>query len=188
MMDGNGAETSDGLSTAGPLGWFWGPHSAMAGAVALTVAIVDQAHKWWMIAVYGIEQKQRVQVLPFFDLVYTLNTGISYSLLDGKSYSWQLALAAFAAAASTAMWIWIVRGGGSRLMALSLALIIGGAIGNGIDRVTLGGVADFFLLHAWGYNWYVFNFADVAIVAGVLGLLYDAAVGSVSRNDAAKPS
>jgi signal peptidase II len=86
------------------------------------------------------------------------------------------------------MWIWIVRGGGSRLMALSLALIIGGATGNGIDRVTLGGVADFFLLHAWGYNWYVFNIADVAIVAGVLGLLYDAAVGSLSRNDAAKPS
>ncbi len=156
--------------------------------VALPVLVIDQAHKWWMITIYAIEQKQRVRVLPFFDLVYTLNTGISYSLLDGKSYSWQLALAGFALVASLAMWVWIARGGGSRLMAASLALIIGGAIGNAIDRVTLGGVADFFLLHAWGYNWYVFNIADVAIVAGVLGLLYDAFISSPSRNDAAKPS
>ncbi|MBX9924786.1 MAG: signal peptidase II [Hyphomicrobiaceae bacterium] len=166
----------------------WGSHSGLAAKVAVPVAVIDQAHKWWMIAVYGIEQKQRVSVLPFFDLVYTLNTGISYSLLDGKSYGWQLALAAFAFVASLAMWVWIVRGNGTRLMAVSLALIIGGAVGNAIDRVMLGGVADFFLLHAYGYSWYVFNIADVAIVAGVLGLLYDAVVSSPSRNDAANPS
>jgi signal peptidase II len=58
-------------------------------------------------------------------------------------------------------------------MAVGLALIIGGAIGNGIDRIRLGGVADFFSLHAFGYHWYVFNIADVAIVAGVIALLYE---------------
>lgn len=58
-------------------------------------------------------------------------------------------------------------------MAISLGLIIGGAIGNAIDRLRLGGVADFFSFHAYGFHWYVFNIADVAIVAGVLGLLYE---------------
>ena len=62
-------------------------------------------------------------------------------------------------------------------MAVSLALIIGGAIGNAIDRLRIGGVADFFSLHAYGYYWYVFNIADVAIVAGVAGLLYESFLG-----------
>ncbi len=70
-------------------------------------------------------------------------------------------------------------------MAVSLGLIIGGAIGNAIDRAKLGGVADFFSLHAFGFYWYVFNIADVAIVAGVIGLLYDSLWAS--RNDAANP-
>ena len=74
----------------------------------------------------------------------------------------------------------------SRLMAASLGLIIGGAVGNAIDRVTYGAVADFVLLYAetaaWRFNWYVFNLADVAIVAGVAGLLYD----SLLRDGAAK--
>ena len=62
-------------------------------------------------------------------------------------------------------------------MAASVGLIIGGAIGNGIDRILIGGVADFFSLHAFGFYWYVFNIADVAIVAGVIGLLYDSLWG-----------
>lgn len=166
--------------------FIWGPNSGMALVVLSATALLDQAHKWWTILIYRIEEKGRVAVLPFFDLVYTVNTGISYSLLDGKSYTWQLTLAAFAALASLAMWIWIARGGAGLLMSLSLALIAGGAIGNGIDRITLGGVADFFLLHAFGYSWYVFNIADVAIVAGVLGLLYESLIGPSSRNDAVK--
>ena len=79
----------------------------------------------------------------------------------------------FAAIASLALWFWAARHDTSRLMAASLALIIGGAIGNGIDRIVLGGVADFISLHALGFYWYIFNVADVAIVAGVAGLLYD---------------
>jgi signal peptidase II len=74
------------------------------------------------------------------------------------------------------LWIWLAKAS-SRLSAVALGLIIGGAIGNGIDRLTYGAVADFVLLHAetdtWHFNWYVFNLADVAIVAGVVGLLYE---------------
>jgi signal peptidase II len=71
------------------------------------------------------------------------------------------------------LWLWLNRSGAGRLMAIGLGLIIGGALGNAIDRLRLGGVADFFSLHAYGYYWYVFNIADVAIVAGVLALLYE---------------
>jgi signal peptidase II len=81
--------------------------------------------------------------------------------------------------------VWIVRGARSKLLAVALGLIIGGAVGNAIDRVRLGGVADFISLHAFGFYWYVFNIADVAIVAGVAALLYESFVAS--RNDAANP-
>ena len=82
------------------------------------------------------------------------------------------------------MAVWLARGVTERLVAASLGLIMGGAAGNAIDRLVLGGVADFFSLHAFGFYWYVFNVADAAIVAGVLGLLYNS-FGS-SRNGASK--
>ncbi len=127
----------------------------------------------------------KVAVTPFLDLVFVKNTGISYSLFDQQSQAGQYMLAGFAVIASAAMWVWLTRSDTSRLMAWSLALIIGGALGNALDRVLIGGVADFFSAHAFGFYWYVFNIADVAIVAGVAGLLYDSYKSS--RNDAAKP-
>lgn len=149
-------------------------------AIALVTLAIDQAHKWWMLEVYRIAEKGRVSVLPFFDLVYVKNLGISYGL--GAGSIGQGALAAFAIAAALALAVWLVRGAINGIMAVSIGFLIGGAVGNAIDRLHLGGVADFFLLHAYGYSWYVFNIADVAIVAGVLGLLYDSLRSS--RNDA----
>jgi signal peptidase II len=82
---------------------------------------------------------------------------------------------AFKAGAVLLLWIWLARAK-DRLTALSLGLIIGGAAGNAIDRLAYGWVADFVFFHIytpnWRFNWYVFNLADVAIVAGVIGLLY----------------
>ena len=168
-----------------PPSWLWGPYSRTALTVALATFVIDQAHKWWMLLIYRIEEKGRVTVTPFLDLVFLKNTGISYSMFDMASYTWQVALALFALAASVALWIWLARAGTSGLMAWSLGLIIGGALANALDRLILGGVADFFSLHALGFYWYVFNIADCAIVAGVAGLLYDSLV--TSRNDAANP-
>ena len=166
-------------------GWLWGRFSRLGLAVIVVTFLLDQAHKWWMIHVYRIEEKGRVAVLPFLDLVFVKNTGISYSLFDQSSYAGQLVLVGFAVLASLALWVWLARSADSRLMAASLGLIIGGALGNALDRVLIGGVADFFSAHAFGFYWYVFNIADVAIVAGVAGLLYDSAWPS--RIDAAKP-
>ena len=170
---------------AGLRSWVWGPCSRLGLAVAAVTLVLDQAHKGWMLEVYRIGERGRVGATSFLDLVYVKNIGISYSLFDQDSYAGQIMLAAFGVVASCALWVWLARGGSNRLMAVSLGLIIGGALGNAIDRVVLGGVADFFSLHAFGFYWYVFNIADVAIVAGVFGLLYDSYVGS--RNDAAKP-
>lgn len=164
-------------------GWFWADHAQPALITALVTFGIDQAHKVWMLFGWGIKEGQRYVALPFLDIVYVKNTGISYSMLDGKSQAWQFTLAAFAVAAALGLWIWAVRGQHSKIMIISLGLIIGGAVANAVDRIWLGGVADFFSLHAYGYYWYVFNLADVAIVAGVTLLLYDSLVAS--RKDAA---
>ena len=153
--------------------FIWSRWAALALAVVLGTIAIDQAHKWWMLSVYDIEAKGRVEVLPFLDLIYLKNIGISYSLFNQESTSGQYLLVGFAVVASIGLWFWLNWSRGSRIMAISLGLIIGGAIGNAIDRLRLGGVADFFSFHAYGFHWYVFNIADVAIVAGVLGLLYE---------------
>lgn len=172
------------VSSGGIGAWLWGPFSRTGLVVCLATFLLDQASKLWLLDVYELPARGRVMVTPFLDLIYVKNIGISYSLMNQDSYSGQLLLAGFGLLASAALWIWLARGG-NRLMSVSLGLIIGGALGNALDRVRLGGVADFVSLHALDFYWYVFNIADVAIVAGVIGLLYDSLL--TSRNDAAKP-
>jgi signal peptidase II len=157
--------------------FLWSRSAPLAFLVVIVTVLADQLHKWWMLSVFDIESKGRVTIAPFLDLIYVKNIGISYSLFNQESMSGQYLLVAFAILASFGLWIWLNWSRGSRLMALSLGLIIGGALGNAIDRLRLGGVADFFSFHAYGFHWYVFNIADVAIVAGVIGLLYESLRG-----------
>ena len=155
----------------------WGARSGLGLAVTVAGLLADQLHKWWMIDVYGIGEKGRVAVLPFLDLVGTVNQGVSYGLFQQGSAIGQYLLTGFAVLASIGFFWWLARVS-SRLAAISIGLIVGGALGNGIDRLHLGGVADFFSLHAFGFYWYIFNLADVWIVAGVAGLLYDSLVAN----------
>ncbi len=105
-------------------------------------------------------------------LRHGLEPGISYGLFQQTSDLGRWGLVALSIAASIWLSLWLRRATG-RLEAVSLALIIGGALGNVIDRIAYGAVADFVHLH-WGeWSWYVFNVADAAIVVGVVGLLYD---------------
>ena len=152
-----------------------GPWSRLGLGLALATLVVDQVHKWWMLAVYDIAGKGRVGLTPFVDLVYVKNLGISYGVGSGQFAQW--ALATFAILAAVALAVWLARGATSGLMAAGIGLIMGGAASNAIDRIVLGGVADFFSFHAFGFYWYVFNIADAAIVAGVIGLLYDSLRG-----------
>ena len=164
--------------------WLWGPLSPFGIGIALFILGLDQAHKAWMLMVYRIQEKGRIAVTPFFDLVFVKNTGVSYGLFLQDTPQGQWLLAGFAALAVLAMAYWLARGIATRLVAGSVGLIMGGAASNAIDRLVLGGVADFFSLHALGFYWYVFNIADAAIVAGVIGLLYDSL--GPSRKDASK--
>ena len=149
-----------------------GPFTRLGMAAALIVCILDQATKLWLLFGFKLGAKGVVPVGPFFDLVLVWNKGISYGLFRQESATGRWGLILFALGASVAFAVWLARLE-SRLAAASIGLIIGGAIGNAIDRIAYGAVADFFSLHAFGHQWYVFNIADTAIVAGVVGLLYE---------------
>jgi len=157
-----------------------GPLTRLGLYAAMATAVLDQALKLWLLFVYDLGDRGRVPLGRFIDLVLTWNTGISYGLFRQDSFSGQLVLLAIKAVAVVLLWIWLARAT-SRLAALSLGLIIGGAVGNAVDRLIYGAVADFVLFHVttptWEFNWYVFNLADTGIVAGVAGLLYDSVFG-----------
>jgi signal peptidase II len=159
----------------------WGPFTRLGLAVALAAAAVDQAIKLWIIFGTDLGAGGRIELLPFLDLVLTWNTGISYGLFPQEGPLGQWALLALKAIAAALLWIWLARAS-SRLTAVALGLIIGGAIGNAIDRLAHGAVADFVLLHvttaSFNFKWYVFNIADAAIVGGVVGLLYETLASS----------
>ena len=159
---------------------FRGPLTALGLSAAAITAVLDQASKLWLLQGFDLADKGVVKVMPFVDIVLTWNTGISYGWFQQEGPFGQGALLALKVVAVALLWIWLARAG-SRLSAISLGLIVGGALGNGIDRLIYGAVADFVLLHAetaaWRFNWYVFNLADVAIVAGVAGLLYESLLG-----------
>ena len=142
-------------------------------AVAAATLVVDQANKLFLLDVYDIEVRQPVRLAPYLDLVMAKNPGISYSLLSARSAAGRWGLVAFVVVASglLAWWLWRTT---TRLVAVALGLILGGAIGNAIDRFSYGWVADFYYFHVGSFRWYVFNLADVAIVAGVVLLLLDA--------------
>jgi signal peptidase II len=165
--------------------YLFGPLTGFGILVAVLTAAVDQASKLWLIFVYDLAAKGTDHLTSFIDLVLVWNTGISYGLFPQAGPLGQWALLGVKTVAVLLLWIWLARAG-SRVMALALGLIIGGAIGNAIDRVAYGAVADFVLFHittaGWSFRWYVFNLADVGIVAGVVGLLYD----SILVRDAVK--
>jgi signal peptidase II len=140
--------------------------------VALAAATVDQLFKAWAIGALQSSPVQKIVLAPFFDMVMAWNRGISYGLLRQDSDTGRWILVAMTLGAVVALAVWLAQFE-SRLPALSLGLIMGGAAGNAIDRIRFGAVADFFAFHIGWFHWYIFNLADVAIVAGAVGLLYD---------------
>ncbi len=133
---------------------------------AVAVLALDQASKLWLLYVFDLPHRGAVKVAPFLDLVLAWNVGISFGWFQSDSQATQIILMIIKAVA---------------VIVLALGLIIGGAIGNAIDRFAYGAVVDFALFHLQiggkTFNWYVFNLADVAIVAGVAALLYDSFLG-----------
>src|SRR5580698_6487972 len=144
--------------------------------VAIATLVLDQASKFWLVRVFDIAHRGTVKLTPFFDLVLAWNQGISFGWFQNDGAVAQIVLMAVKAMAVVVLAVWMARSH-TLLATLALGLIIGGAVGNGIDRFAYGAVVDFALFHVQiggnTFNWYVFNLADVAIVAGVAALLYD---------------
>ena len=142
--------------------------------------MLDQAIKLWLLFVFDIAHRGAVKVTPFFDLVLAWNVGISFGWFQSDSQLAQIGLMVVKAVAVIVLAIWMARSR-TLIATVALGLIIGGAIGNAIDRFAYGAVVDFALFHVQiggkTFNWYVFNLADVAIVAGVAALLYDSFLG-----------
>ncbi len=140
--------------------------------MAAVVALADQFSKWWILNSIMSPRPHVVEVAPFFNLVLSWNRGITFGILNGD-HSWTpyvfVASSGLVLAFLTA---WLFRA--SRMAeALALGLVIGGAVGNMIDRVRYGAVVDFLDFHMFDFHWYAFNVADSAIVCGVGLILFD---------------
>lgn len=145
----------------------------IAYAIAAFWIVADQISKFWILNVYQLPQKSHVEVLPFFDLSMVWNRGVSFGLFQSPSgqetIRWLLAAFAAIVAVVLVVWVWRAR----RLWsAIAVGLIIGGALGNLIDRVRFGAVADFLDFSALHFPW-VFNVADSGITVGVILLLVE---------------
>lgn len=140
-----------------------------AYAVAIVAIILDQLTKFWVVEGLGMRLGQTIELSPIFDLTYTLNTGVSFGMFSGGEARW--ILAGFSILVACGMIWWALRAP-RMLFAVALGLIIGGALGNVIDRVIVGAVIDFLDFSGLGFPW-IFNIADSAISVGVGLLILD---------------
>lgn len=137
--------------------------------LAACVVVADQATKLWLIDL--MHRVGPIEVTGFFNLVMAWNTGVSFGALNlGVDGRYVLVALSLSITAGLAVWLWRAP---VRRVALALGAVIGGALGNVIDRLVYGAVADFFDLHVAGWHWPAFNIADAAIVLGVATLLLD---------------
>ena len=148
-------------------GWVWLPLSA-------AVIVADRAVKAWMV--HHFSQSERVRVMPVLDIILTYNTGAAFSFLSDASgwQRWLFVLLALSVSAALIVWLRRLNARVHGLLACGLALILGGALGNMIDRLAIGRVVDFIHVH-WGHAYFpAFNIADSAITIGAVLLLIDA--------------
>jgi signal peptidase II len=147
----------------------WGRLAPLGLALAALSFGLDQTIKWWLLSIVDMPTRRQITLAPFFDLVMAWNHGVSYGLFTTHAQGFLVAISLLI---SIVLWLWLC-GTPRPLTAAALGLVIGGALANALDRLVHGAVADFFLLHWNDWNWYVFNPADMAIVAGVALLLYE---------------
>ncbi len=162
------------------------------GALAiLGVLALDQGSKFAVERFFERDGGAPFAISPFLDFTLRWNRGISFSLFAQRSADgrWLLLGLTLAVTAALALWLWRAR---APLVGLGLGAIIGGALGNGVDRLAYGAVADFLDLHAFGRQFFVFNLADAAINLGVALLIFDglfvSAAAKASETNRGRPS
>ena len=150
-------------------------------ALAILVLALDQVSKGWVLS--SLMQPPRViEVTSFFNFVLVWNRGISFGLLGSGSMTQAWILAAFGTIVAGGLLVWLHRAALPRLPSLGVGLIVGGALGNVVDRLRFGAVVDFLDLHAGGWHWPAFNVADSAITVGVAALVLDAVLRDGREN------
>jgi signal peptidase II len=155
-------EREEGLKLSGPC-------SRTAFIWLIGAFLIDQASKWYLVAIADLDEAGTWPVTPFLNFTMAWNFGVSYGFLAVHQQAW---LIAFSLGVTAMLWSWAAATQ-SRLQAASLGLIMGGALGNAFDRAWHGAVADFLDFHLHGWHWYIFNLADVFITLGVAGLVYE---------------
>ena len=154
------------------------PLTRIFGLAAITVASVfDQATK--LMALATLERGSAQPVLPFFDLRLSFNQGVSFSMF-AETFAGRPLLLAGITLVIVALFAFLLIRSTARWEAIALGLIIGGALGNALDRIRLGAVVDFLDFHVSGWHWPAFNLADTAIAVGVMLLL---AITALGKND-----
>ncbi len=146
------------------------PLRALGYGLAVAIFILDQIVKYWIVDIVRLRERAFIDVAPFFNLTWVENRGVSMGMLtaDGDMGRWLLVALTAAISFGVAVWLWRER---SRLDVVALGMVLGGALGNIVDRVRFGYVVDF-LHFFWGeWHFYVFNVADAAITVGVILLL-----------------
>lgn len=140
-------------------------------SLAALIVALDQLSKWWIVD-YVMNPPHVIEVTSFFNLVLAHNRGVSFGMMAAGSDLGRWLLVALAMAISAFLMRWLYKAE-RRIPIITLGLIIGGAIGNVIDRSLIGAVVDFLDFHAFGYHWPAFNVADMAITAGAVGLVVE---------------
>lgn len=139
-------------------------------AIALAVIVLDQLSKWWMLDIVGIAQRLPIDLTGFFRLVMVWNQGVSFGMLNQPGHDY---MPWFLIGVAVLICVVLARLGlksNYRVERIGYGMVIGGALGNVIDRLRFGAVADFFYFHIGDFSWPAFNVADAFIVIGV-GLL-----------------
>ena len=148
-------------------------------ALAAIVIVLDQISKQVVLA--SIQLGETIYVAPFWNWVLTYNRGAAFSFLASEE-GWQRWFFTVLALAVSGWIVFMLRShAAQKLLSLSLALIMGGALGNVIDRIRFGAVVDFVQWHAAGFYWPAFNVADSAITVGAVLMVWDQFFGSGAR-------
>ncbi|MBI4190004.1 MAG: lipoprotein signal peptidase [Betaproteobacteria bacterium] len=149
-------------------------------ALSALLVVLDQLSKFAMTRV--LASGNGIEVTPFLNLVLVYNRGAAFSLLSSAS-GWQNGLFIVIALAAAVWIVWLLRRhANERLFCTALSLILGGAVGNLIDRVLFGAVVDFLDFHAAGWHWPAFNLADSSITIGALLLIWESLRPRHSQN------
>jgi signal peptidase II len=146
--------------------------TAMGLASLIVVLTADQTSKWWILERLHLPDLGRVDLASMLSFTMVWNPGVTFGLFRAGGAWGPFLLAAVAVGIVVALGVWLRRAE-NRLVAISLGMIAGGAVGNVIDRMRFGAVVDFIHFHVGTWSWYVFNVADAAIVCGVAALVLD---------------